>query len=525
MRISERVIEERFVDRNFGRATYMLGPERDYFTIIDPLLPTVELFVGDNPIIVEAAQSPATWAAMDKSQLCFMGDGPIERTDLKRYIGIFGQVAFDFALGSTPEEVDAHFAQDYVNDALHRMYSHSSDFLIQSFGGAQDAHDIDAERLKGQFDFMRHARANGLLDRPAAPRVTAKYPDLNNDRTEFGLRQMYGMHWLPMEQFNTKIFFKEFFGLDATGNIEMLKEQFSLAYSVGFSYLGSECWLHPAQRAALMVQQYDLKNRVSYRDYAQDFNRSVPGVAGDLHPYDALYGHEIFSDLEHFEIPGDRDAEILRYLMGRLRAFQGRHRVPGMMQHIDSIVYGGEGNCVFVNPLEDIFPGDASVPGIHIQEADIEEKSPVMYYDEQSKAIVFRLPGIMKPRILDPRLHGEGRVSDKFPRYKDFLDAYSAYTSQGHELIIPGVDQHFGQELAEMTTEINEAYLRALERDRLDDRNLALLIEEVGRTSLGMHDDNMVYGADTSYPFQFLASNDLFAENRGRLESIRTWRG
>ncbi|MCW1908305.1 MAG: hypothetical protein KIH63_003095 [Candidatus Saccharibacteria bacterium] len=524
MRIEPRVVEEYFTDRNYGRATYMLSPERDYFTIIDPLLPTVELFHGNNPIIVEAAQSPATWAAMDKSQLCFMGDGPIERTDLKRYIGIFGQVALDFALGSTPEEVEAHFAQDYVNDALHRMYSHSSDFLIQSFGGTQDAHDFDAERLKPQFDFMRHAKALGLLDVPAAPRVTAKYPDLNNDRTEFGLRQMYGMRWLPMEQFNTKVRFNELFGLDETGMIKFLNERFGLVYTVGFSYLGSENWLHPAQRAALLVQQYDLKNRVSYRDYAQDFNRSIPGVSGDLHPYDALYGQEIFSDLEHYEVVGDKDAEILRYLMKRLQAFQGRHRVPGIQHHIDSITYGGEDNCTFVDPLHDIFPGDASVPGIQIQEAVIDESTPSMHYDGAVGAIVFRLPGVMKSRILNPRMRDGGRVSDRFGQFQAFLEDFSAYTQLGHELIIPGVDRQFGQEVAAMTEEIDAAYARALTRGRLDAANLALLIEEVGRTSLGMHDDSMVHGADTSYPFQFLAGNDLYAENRGRLHEMRTYR-
>lgn len=512
--------------RDYGQPAYWLGTESGDFTIIDSLLPTTHLNEIDHKLLTEAAYSPLTWAAMDRSQLCFDGArGPIERTDLKRYAGLWGQVALDFALGATPDEVTAHFVQDYVNDALHRMYSHSSDFLIQSFNGPQNAHDKDARDIALQFPFMRAAQEQGYLNTPLPRYVKDGYPEINYDRLEFVMRQAYGMGWWPMETFNTKLRIKELVQKQPDGSLAFTDQRFALIYAVVLGYLGSENWLHPLQRSQLVNQQVELKHRMSSKLFltTADFLYRKRYGKGRAHPFDGLYDAEFYTDSEHLRIDDDwisRDIDRVSNTIARLG--RTRERIRALTGHINAVVRLGDSTCRFIDPLHAFGESDALPIGVTAEPDDIEGSARV-WYDAKHSTLVYELPGGMKTRISDPQVIGStnGRLSGT-DAYAEFMAKLAAFSRQGYRLRLHGVSHEIGNRFMGAVAQVEDCYAGALEVNRLPAEDLALVVEWVGRMSMSFHNEDRSI-ADlqrTAYPYKIMADSRFFSVNKALLHQI-----
>lgn len=468
----------------------------------------------------DAALSPLSWAAIDKSQLCFDDDGPVEATNLKRFLGIFGQVLLESALGADPAQVEAHLYRDYINDAAHRMYSHSSDFLIQSFSGPQDAHDHDARSLVDQFDFMAEARRRGLGEVQMQHYVTDGYPDLNIDRAEFGLRQMAGMGWLGRTGPGTKLNIAQYLGINENGSLDVKDIDFGTKFFVGFCLLGSETWLNPLQKVALQNQQHYLKHKMSspiHMTVVDEFRR-LGGSRGRAHPYDGLYGFEWETDDRYKVVDGDqisRDFEFVARALSSLS--RTRNRVYEVQRFATAVAEDPQKAQKFIHPTEPIGEREAMPIGLSVLHSN--NSGTDVEYDEAREALVFSLPGAMKSRVLDPQLAEGGRLCDSGWR-ADFKADFENFTRENFVVVLHGVRKEFGRRYIDNIRRVDEAYAEALKTPRMPASELARVIEYVGRASIRSA-INLDFQKNTAYPFVVLADDELRRENDRQLQKTR----
>ncbi len=500
---------------------YWLAAEHGEATIIDDLLPSEFLSEERMPFIRDAAFSPLTWAAIDKSQLCFDKDGPIEATDLKRFLGIYGQVLLEIALGADPKQVEAHLYHDYINDAAHRMYSHSSDFLIQSFDGKQSAHDIDGRAIVEQFGFMTSQKARELAKLSARPYVTNEYPDLNIDRTEFGLRQMAGMGWLGRQGAGTKTRIGDFIGIDDKGSLVVKDIDFGIKFFIGFCLLGSESWLNPLQKAALQNQQHYLKHKMSspFHETIADYFGRLYSFKGRVHPYDGLYSFEWDTDDRRRVVDGDqisRDFELVARALASLS--QIRERVHEVRQLATDIAEQPRRERNFVHPLDPLGEREAVPIGLSIVKSTDSFEGGV-FYDPKREALVFSTPRAMKSRVLDPELAEGGRLCDG-GWLADYKAGFETFTQEDFLVILHGVDSRFGYRYTDNIRRVNDAYAEALETKRMTASELSRVLDYIGRLSMSSA-QNLAFQNETAYPFVIIADDILLRENKSELEKTR----
>lgn len=487
-------------DRYHTAPRYFLDPDMRELSVIDRILPFERFNPYHLPIVAEAAFDPISWLSIERPQLCFK-DGPIERTGLMRWPGIWGQVSLHSSLGRDDEEVEAAFVQDYVYDILHRAYSHSSDFLIQSFLGSQDAHDDDAPSILRTRKFMQHALERGLLDYVLPQFVKAGYPDFNIDRLEFGLRQMDMMQWFNQRMFSTGSHIKKLLAVEDE-QIVATNHSFAKHFTAGFAYLGSENWLNPIHRAALLVQQYDLKDRTSDPNKFGRTDFFVPKGqrrGAFSHPYDKLYDAERTTEYEHMRVDGDRTATDLNILMRSLIAVsQARGRVSAIGGRLAD-AYLGNSHYDFIGPLDESSDELAVPLGMTIQKNGRIKKHEIKYVPGTME-LHFYLPGGMKARSLDPMLDNGARVSEQYDEFAELKGKFEQFSRMGHVVTIHGVKHDFGMRLMEELEEVGQRYEEALKRPRLEPEIIGEVVADAGRAAMSMVTHREFIPPNTHFP-------------------------
>ncbi|HMT56172.1 MAG TPA: hypothetical protein PKD20_04840, partial [Candidatus Saccharibacteria bacterium] len=495
---------------------YRLNREFGDISILDSVLPSQFLEAKEYPILHEALFDPVIWASIDKSQLCFDNDGPIEHTDLKRFLGIAGQFVLNVALdGSDSRQVEAHLVQNFVNDATHRLNSHSSDFLIQTFAGAQNAHDHDAGRILEHTHFMQSAKRKGLLDIVPKKYIDDEYPDLNIDRLEFTLRQLHGMGWLDSNTFSTRYALNKLVAIEEE-KLVVRDPSFGRILGIGLCYLGSEHFLNPLQRAALQNQQVQMKHRMTSSKYAtvlDAYYRKTIGSGGATraHPHDGLYGFEWETDPRYVYLEGDIDTRNIQLVSDTIQGLaRTRQRVHQFQKLFGEIQANPNASHRFIHPTEE-YNAMPSVPfGISVHKTAEAQPEGIMY-DPRRERIIFTLPSAMKKRALDPMLSNGNRLSS-IPEYASFIQDYLSFTDEDLVVEIHAVDARFGMRYMDTLKRIDEVYESALCTEQLDSEVITRALSYIGRISLDRA-LNGHYEQHTSYPFRVVVERDIKHEN------------
>jgi hypothetical protein len=368
----------------------------------------------------------------------------------------------------------------FVSDLGHTAYSHLGDWIMQGFGGPEDAHDQELKRLLEYSGIDELLARHGIdVDEVAFPNtidwIESPSPNLCVDRVDYGVREINrwltphtNHHFLNAGNFTIR-----------NGELVMTSKQAAAYFAKAFALLPTEHWGEPVHRLQLELLQQLVKYSI-----VDDYNVvKMPINIQPQHPRDKLYAVDMDFNVDH----GLADpfiwtvVPIMDQIAQQQRTMYAQRRIPQLQS-----VFSDFKEYDFPRPGQPIDYGFNSWYPVHAPNVEI---IPVINQEEVADfgrldhALDFFLPA-PKLRGVDPKYinkrGGISRISETDPHVKKLLTQQQAVLSQAYVarvLIAPD----YKRLVLEGQQKIADEWPRAMRQPRLNAEEFRVYIEEVTR--------------------------------------------
>lgn len=395
-----------------------------------------------------------------------------------RWEHIWGSVAFVRKMINESSELQELSSRDkiilqlrtFVSDLGHTAYSHLGDWITQGFGGPEDEHDNELQRLmewSGGNDILRKYNIDPqeVIFPDTQDWIECDSPDLCVDRVDYALREIN--RWfgsiIPVELRELKNTFTV-----VDGQIVMKSKEHAELFANCFALLNTEHWSEPVHRLQLSLLSEMVKNTIICGELIAGY----PYLDGDLlAPRDALY--TVDGDFHRHQQMTDKLMMGLKPAMmdiGREQRFKSFTR---RRSEISTYLYrskSGDEDYDYPNPQEPgKYLGYMPSSNSRVQLFATEDGHGLPDYSEYGLDIP--LPSLKKSRMINPLYFDERgeviSVEEGNPQFYENLRAsqlrLTAQAYVGRVIMHPD----YIQMLKERIEDNEKEWLKANRRERL----------------------------------------------------------